>query len=326
MNKSIHGLLALSLFACTHVKAQDVKSDNKNTDKKEIIIEEKSSGKNEKMVIVVDSDKVTINGKPAGEYKGNKRIVIDDDLVINDDDIHIPRVGNMFLKGMSNRAMLGVVTEKNEKGALVKEVLKESAAEKAGIKPGDIITKVNDKTVKNHEELVNAIGELKPNDLADITYLRSGKSKKVKATLGKSDAPMAMSWNMDRNNYKFRMEPPMAMVGPKPPFPPHAFNDDDMWVFREDRPKFGMSIEDYADGDGVKVTGIEDESMAAKSGLKENDVIVDADGKAIKDVDTLKDILKDSKEKPSVNLKVLRNGATENITLKVPKIIKKAEL
>jgi serine protease Do len=327
MYKVLPGLLLLSFTACTFAGAQSTDKEKTNKEKKEIIIEEKSSGKNDKMVIVVDGDKVIINGKPSDEYKGDKHIVIDDDILINGDEVHIPRHGNMYLRGFDNRAMLGVMTEKNDKGALIKEVIKESAAEKAGLKAGDIITKVNNDAVASHEDLVKSIGKMKPDDVADITYLRNGKTGKVKATLGKSNAPNAMSWDMDNDHYRFNIDPPMAMMspgGPMPPFPP--IGDDDMWMFREDRPKYGMSIEDYADGDGVKVTGVEDESSAAKSGLKENDIIVEADGKAVKGVDDLRNTLKESKEKSSINIKVQRNGSTENLTLKVPKIIKKAEL
>ena len=119
----------------------------------------------------------------------------------------------------------------------------------------------------------------------------------------------------------------MAMAGPRSfdhgaPF----MNDHDMWIFRDDRPKYGMSIEDYADGDGVKITGLEDDSNAKKAGLLENDVITQAEGKPVKNVDALKEILGDSRDKSSVSFSVLRNGKNETFTVKVPKIIKKAEL
>lgn len=321
--------MAVSTLTAVTAIAQDTKSINKKEDKKEIIIEEKSKNKNEKMVIVIDGDKITINGKPAEDYKGKKRIVIDDDISINGDEVHIPRNGRMYLRGFDggSRAMLGVVTDKDDKGAKIKEVKKGSAAEKAGLKAGDIITKMNGKDIKSSEELVAVVGKSKPDDVADVTYLRDGKENKVKATLGKSDAPMAMAWNMDRDNhnFNFKMEPPVAMVGPHAPHP-YIFNDNDMWMFRNDRPKYGMSIEDNEDGDGVKITGIDSASNAMKAGLKENDIITEVDGKAVKGTDELRDILGDIEDKSTVAVKVLRNGATQNITLRVPKVIKKADL
>jgi serine protease Do len=163
--------------------------------------------------------------------------------------------------------------------------------------------------------------------------LRDGKEKKVKATLGKSEAPMAMTWNMDNknHNYQFRMDPPMAMAMPKVPGAPHAphpfvFNDGDMWMFRGDKPRYGMSIEDNADGDGVKITGIDSASNAMKAGMKENDIITELDGKPIKGTDELREALDDIEDKSTISVKVLRNGATETLTLRVPKVIKKADL
>jgi serine protease Do len=329
MNKTLYSLLALSLLAFSPAGAQDTKKDKTSKDKKEIIIEEKSSGKNEKMVIVVDGDHITINGKPADQYKGNKHIVIDDDIVINGDEVHIPRHGRMYMRGFGSKAMLGVVTDKTDKGAQVKEVIKESAAEKAGLKTGDIITSVNGKAVKDHDELVDIISDMKPGEETDLVYLRDGKEKKVKAKLGESKNPMAMAWNMDPGsfNFKYKMDPPMAMVGPHSFNTPGPFmNDHDMWIFRDDRPKYGMSIEDNSDGDGVKVTGLEDDSNAKKAGLQENDIIVGAEGKPVKGIDELKDILADSKDKSSVTFKVMRNGKEETVVVKVPKVIRKAEL
>src|SRR5688572_3183358 len=170
MTKFIVSLLALSVLTTTMVAAQDTKSSKQKQERKEIIIEEKSSGKNEKMVIVIDGDNITINGKPADDYKGKKRIIIDDDVFINGDEVHIPRKGRIYMRGFegnSNRAMLGVVTDKSDKGVIVKEVTKSSAAEKAGLKQGDVITKVNNTSIKAHEDLVGTISKLKPNDVAD---------------------------------------------------------------------------------------------------------------------------------------------------------------
>ncbi|MEI2740513.1 MAG: PDZ domain-containing protein [Chitinophagaceae bacterium] len=58
----------------------------------------------------------------------------------------------------ANRAMLGVTTEKVDEGAESKlTVTKESAAEKIGLKEGDIITKVDDKKIENPDDLSAAI-------------------------------------------------------------------------------------------------------------------------------------------------------------------------
>ena len=335
MKKTLYMLVPAFLLFSGVALAQEKKKETKDTkkvEKKEIIIEEKSTGKSEKMTIIIDGDKVTINGKPADDYKGKKHIVIDDDIIINGDRVHVPRKGRVYAygTGVSNKAMLGVVTGEDAKGAKVNEVIDESAAEKAGIKEGDIITKINDAKIANHNDLVTVVGKMKPDDAADVTILRDGKEKKVKATLGKSKSPQAWSFNGDNDfhfnyDYDYHMSPPMAFANPRMS-KSFRLHDDDMWVFRSDRPKYGMSIEDYADGDGVKITSVDAESNAEKAGLKVSDIITEVEGKPIKGSDALREALADSKDKPTISMKVLRNGATESVTVRVPKLIKKADL
>ena len=61
----------------------------------------------------------------------------------------------------SNRAMLGVVTDGDERGAEIQSVSKASAAEKAGLKKGDVITSIAGKKVFDHEQLSAAVADLK---------------------------------------------------------------------------------------------------------------------------------------------------------------------
>jgi serine protease Do len=56
--------------------------------------------------------------------------------------------GDNFVFSGGNRALLGVVSEKNDNGAKITSVTKESAAEKAGLKKDDIITKVGDTKIE----------------------------------------------------------------------------------------------------------------------------------------------------------------------------------
>jgi serine protease Do len=331
MKKTLYMLVPAFLLFSGVALAQEKTKETKKVEKKEIIIEEKSTGKSEKMTIIIDGDKVTINGKPADDYKGKKHIVINDDIVINGDRVHVPRKTRVYAygTGVSNKAMLGVVTGEDAKGAKVNEVIKESAAEKAGIKEGDIITKINDAKIASHNDMVTVVGKMKPADVADVTILRDGKEKKVKATLGKSKST---SWSFNGDNdfhfnydYDYNMSPPMAFATPRMP-KGLRLNDEDMWMFRSDRPKYGMSIEDYADGDGVKITSVDAESNAEKAGLKVSDIITEVEGKPIKGTDALRETLADSKDKPTISMKVLRNGTTESVTVRVPKLIKKADL
>ncbi len=69
-------------------------------------------------------------------------------------------------------------------GALISQVVAGSAAEKAGLQAGDIITRVNDEPVKSAGELRNAIGLLRIDEEVRIQYVRDGKTYKTTAKLG----------------------------------------------------------------------------------------------------------------------------------------------
>ena len=73
-------LIAASILLSATGFSQTAPKEEKKLEKKEIIIEKKEGTKKEKMVIVIDGEKVTINGKPAEEFEGKGRIFIDDDI------------------------------------------------------------------------------------------------------------------------------------------------------------------------------------------------------------------------------------------------------
>src|SRR6202140_1579961 len=68
-------------------------------------------------------------------------------------------------------------------GALVAGVAQGSAAERAGVKTGDIITSINGVTMKDAGELRNTIGMLRVGDKVEIDLLRDGKPRKVNALI-----------------------------------------------------------------------------------------------------------------------------------------------
>ena len=76
---------------------------------------------------------------------------------------------------------------KDGKGVLVSEVVDDSPAKKAGLKAGDIITKVNDKEIANAADLTSTIRSYEPDTKVTVNILRDGKKKNIDATLGKAD-------------------------------------------------------------------------------------------------------------------------------------------
>jgi serine protease Do/serine protease DegQ len=71
----------------------------------------------------------------------------------------------------------------NTQGVLVSQVTEGSAAEKAGIKPGDVITSINNQTIKTNAELRNAIGLSRVGDKLDVALIRDRKPLRVTAII-----------------------------------------------------------------------------------------------------------------------------------------------
>jgi serine protease Do len=91
-------------------------------------------------------------------------------------------------------------------------------------------------------------------------------------------------------------------------------------------PKLGLSVQDTDDGKGVKVIDVDDDSNAAKAGLKEDDVITEIDGTAVNSTDEVVKLIKESKTKTSVMVKLQRGGKVQNVEVKMPRKIKSADL
>jgi serine protease Do/serine protease DegQ len=154
-------------------------------------------------------------------------------------------------------------------GALVGGVAQGSAADKAGIKTGDIITSLNNSGVRNSGELRNAIGLLHVGDKVEIGLLRDGKPRKVTAVIaerGASDAATAADINKGLD---------------------------------------GADLVDASDGMGVLVKSVQDGSTAAQSGLRANDVILSVGRTPVSNLKSLREAAKGASV---LVLKVRRGG------------------
>ncbi len=80
-----------------------------------------------------------------------------------------------------------VASSSLNQGAQLRSVENGSSGAKAGLKDGDIITKVDDEVVDGSESLVATVRGHRPGDQVTITYLRGGKTSTTQATLGSDE-------------------------------------------------------------------------------------------------------------------------------------------
>src|ERR1700723_1017477 len=156
-------------------------------------------------------------------------------------------------------------------GALVAGVAQGSAAERAGIKTGDIITSLNGATMKSSGELRTAIGMLHVGDKVELGLLRDGKPRKVTALVAeRSEIETAGAADLNRG-------------------------------------LDGAELADAPDGRGVVGNKVQEASAAAQSGLRANDVIVGVGRTPITNMKSFREAVKGASV---LLLRVRRGGDT----------------
>ncbi|MGB4775807.1 MAG: Do family serine endopeptidase [Daejeonella sp.] len=89
-------------------------------------------------------------------------------------------------------------------GLYVNDVVKGGGAEKAGLKKGDIITKVDGNKIYSSSDLQERVGRLRPDDKIELTFLRNGKEQKSNVTL-KGEESVNFAENNDTETVKKNM-------------------------------------------------------------------------------------------------------------------------
>ena len=207
----------------------------------------------------------------------------------------VKTVTSQILKyGTVKRGMLGVTgTELNadlaqsfgysqSTGAFVNQVMKGSAADKAGIKAGDIITSVNGKPVKSFAQLRAAVATNRPGSEITMGVFRNGKTTEVTVKLDSEENFDAAAGG----------EGEVSDIAP-------ALK--------------GASFTD-ADG-GVKVTQVAPGSVAARIGLKSGDIITGLNRSDVKSLSDLTSQLNRAKGRLSA-LRIVRGSSEIFITLR----------
>lgn len=285
--------------------------------KNEEIIIRKNSDAPSKTTIVIDSNNITVNGKPLADYNGDVTVLKRNFLGGRGNSFNSPGQ-SLTVFGNSNSAFLGVLTAKVDKGVVIKNVIDGSGAQKAGLKDDDVITKFGDKEIATPEDLRNAVQSYKPGDKVRLSYLRDGKSNSVNIELGKTPGSGAMTYSLDSlrnmmgqyfngNNHNFSM----------PQMPGNQF------YFHNNRPRMGIKIEDAENGNGAKILSVEPGSAADKAGLKTGDIITQMDGQKIKDADDVRSQVMQSENKLEYKIELKRDNKNINIEVRIPKTLNK---
>jgi serine protease Do len=179
---------------------------------------------------------------------------------------------------------------KTSDGAFVESVVPGGPADKAGLKPGDTIVRVDGVNVKETRDLIGYVSAKAPATKVKLSIIRDGKEEPVTVALAERDAENAAS------------------------------NDHEAQSGDESRGKIGISVQNLtpdirrmagleASMDGLYVQQVKEVSPAADAGLREGDIIRQVNGKPVTSTEDFGRIVKNTPKGQYLRIYFLRPQA-----------------
>ena len=199
-------------------------------------------------------------------------------------------------KGKVTRAQLGVTVQavtadmaaslglKDTKGAIVSGVTEGSAAERAGVKRGDVIVSFNGQPVREFNSLRNRVAETGPGSTAEIVVIRDGAEKKLSAKLDEAN-------------------------------PQRLARGSDGGERGGDADKTALGVSVAPDKRGLVVEEVDPEGRAADAGIRSGDVIQEVNRQPVKSIEDLRAAVRKSSDRPTLLL-INRQGSDLYVTVK----------
>ena len=175
------------------------------------------------------------------------------------------------------------------KGALISQIIKDSPAEKSGLKEEDVILFFDGEEIFYSSDLPLTVGAIKPDSRVNAMVLRDGNKKTIS-----------------------------VKVGELPKDPSIAFNNTNENIL-------GLFVENQSDNSdeasiaGILVSGVDTEGIAYLSGIRKGDIIYSLGRIRIANVDEFKRVLEDINKERNITIGIARNGIKRILSLNLSK-------
>jgi membrane-associated protease RseP (regulator of RpoE activity) len=212
------------------------------------------------------------------------------------------------------------------RGVGVTQVIKDSPAEKAGLRKDDVILRIDGENVSSVRKLNRLVSELAPDQSVRVGFSRGGAEQEVSATVTKRTnqsfagdflpgGSKLFKWD-GKAPKGFKWEGPLFERG-------DLFDNDGNFSFAlGNTRRIGVStmeltkqLADYfgiTSGKGVLVTSVTDDGPAAKAGVRAGDVITAIEGEEVDSPGDLSRVINRKKE-GEVTLTIIRNKSQQTI-------------
>jgi len=207
-----------------------------------------------------------------------------------------------------------------DSGLVVETIVPKSAADKAGLKRHDILTKAGDKVLKDTGDLRAAIAGTGGEKIA-LELLRGGAKKTVSIVpQERTQIRRFERRSIERKEPEKPKAPPVRPKAPKKPETPDKPVEAGYWIgiYSHPAPPELLKKIDLPEGKGLFVQNVIPDSPAAKAGIKGGDILVEAgDAPLVNLEDLIKVISKSDGKKIEVIL--YRSGNKKSITVQPAK-------
>ncbi|MFV5688429.1 trypsin-like peptidase domain-containing protein [Flavobacterium sp. ZT3R25] len=165
-------------------------------------------------------------------------------------------------------------------GFYIKNVTKNSGAEKSGLEKGDIIVKLDDQNVATYADLSGYINTKRPNDKVQVTILRDGKNRIVPVILSKNEFFTTEFKGLELEN-----------------------------LDASDKKKFNLNY-------GIKIRSVTNENLKQYEEELKGNIILSIDNIKATDIETVSKLLDKKDESQSIRIEMInKNGETIKIII-----------
>lgn len=218
-------------------------------------------------------------------------------------------MADLIEKGYVTRAWLGIAMRNvddlvaqrygmdHPTGVIIEKVMEDSPAEKAHLKPLDIILKIDGKEMNSSNEVQSAIALRKPGEVVTLSILRDGKPMKIQVKLGQRETGKTKEAET---------------------------------LTEEGVPKLGLSVKTlipelkaqynaYEDQEGVLVTAVEPNSAGYDAGIRKGDLITQIEDIPIRSVSDYKKAIRSFPKGKVIIFHIQRGEDKFHAFVKLPK-------
>ena len=183
-------------------------------------------------------------------------------------------------------------------GAHVQQVMADGPADKAGVKVEDVIIELDGKKITSPDHLTNTVASIPPNTKVEVKVWRDGKVKELKVELAERPDGGIAKAETDQVEEKVESKIGIEVAN----------------LTADLARQYG-----YDEVEGIIITNVKSNSVAAKEGIRRGHLITAANRKPVRNVKEFNDIVKDMEEGNILLLRLKAGDSSFFRALRIPK-------